>query len=1099
MPGIRRSRPALHALPLALFAAFLPLAAAAPAAAPAAAAPRVDLRALATAKSFDRFVVRFRADSAPARDPRARTLALERAVVRTRQQLQRAHAARGDARPQQDWRLDARRRLGVGADLVLSSARLDRAQAALLLRQLGADPDVEYVHADEVLHADFVPSDSNYASLWGMQDADAGIRADKAWDLGKGAGAVVAVVDTGFTDHGDLAANILPGYDMISDPARANDGDGRDADAHDPGDWTPGVASSWHGTHVAGTIAAVGNNAQGVIGVAWSAKVVPVRVLGVGGGDGSDIADGITWASGGSVPGAPANPNPAEVINLSLGGGGGCSATYQAAIDGANARGTLVVVSAGNSSLDAASGSLATCNGVVVVGANTSTSARSSFSNYGALVDVSAPGSSILSTINTGSTTPAAEGYTYYQGTSMAAPHVSGAAALAQAYRVARGGSPYTPGQLEARLKATAYPMTQGCADSSGAGIVDARTLLDVADDSTTLLADGIAVTGQSAGTGTGLRYAMASTTRAQGLNFSSTGGSGNADLYVRYGSAPTTSAFDCSSTLAGNGESCVVANAQPGTYYVLLQAASGYSSVAVTGAASGNRKPVPGFASSASGLSVAFTDASSDSDGGVSSRKWKFGDGGSSNQVNPTHAYNLAGAYTVQLTATDGSGASNCTLRQLDVNPLPVALANGVAKTGLAARTGAQLPFTLAVPADAGSLHFSTVGGSGDADLYVKFGSQATPSDFDCVSGSATATEDCDIPDPQAGTWYATVHAYSDISNVSLTGTHDGTVANLPPNAAFASSSNGLTANFTDTSTDADGSIVARAWDFGDGTGSSTANPSHTYAAGGTYTVQLTVTDNGGMQDTRSASVTVTAPVSISLSVGDAAIDEGNSSRRTLSFTVQLSNPAPSAVRYNIATSDDTATAGSDYIAKSLSGVAIAAGATSKAFTVSIKGDTAVEPDETFKVSLSNVTGATLADAQAVGTIRNDDGGSGGGGDGSGGTPSLRIDDVSIAEGDSGTRQLAFTVSLSAAAAGNVSYNIATANGTATAANNDYVAASLVGQVIPAGQTSKTFSVTVNGDTTVERSERVRVNVSGIVGATIADALGIGTILNDD
>ena len=1088
-----RPRPFLRALPFALLAC-LPLATAAPAAAPAA-APRVDLRALATGKSFDRFVVRFRAGSAPAGDEQARRIALDRAVARTHELVQRAHSARGGGPLGQDWRLSARRRLGIGADLVVTSQKLGRAQAALLLRQLAANPDVEYVHADEVLHADLVPNDTNYASLWGMQDADAGVRADKAWDLGKGVGVVVAVIDTGYTNHSDLSGNVLAGYDMIADVARSNDGDGRDADAHDPGDFGPGSNSSWHGTHVAGTVAAVGNNANGVIGVAWGAKVVPVRVLGAGGGDGTDIADAITWASGGSVPSVPANANPAEVMNLSIGGGGGCSASYQAAIDGANARGTLVVVSAGNSNFDAAAGSLATCNGVVVVGAHTSTSARSSFSNYGAVVDVSAPGSAILSTVNTGATTPGAEGYANYQGTSMAAPHVAGAAALAQAHRVAKGLAPYTPAQLEAQLKATAYPMTQGCAGSSGAGVIDARTLLDVADNGTRLLADGVAVPGQGASTGNGLRYAMVSTSKAQGLTFTSSGGSGNADLYVRYGSAPTTSSFDCSSTLAGNGESCVIANAQPGTYHVLLQAANTYSNVSLTGAASGNRKPVPGFSSSSSGLTVNFTDASTDADGGVASRLWKFGDGSQSTLANPIRAYSLAGAYTVQLTATDGSGASNCTLRQLDVNPLPVALANGVAKTGLAARTGAQLPFTLAVPADATTLHFKTVGGTGDADLYVKFGSQASPSDFDCVSGSASANEDCDIPDPQAGTWYATVHAYNDISNISLTGTHDGTAANVPPTANFNSSSNGLTASFTDASGDADGSIASRSWNFGDGSSSTSTSPSHTYAAAGTYSVQLTVTDNGGLQDSITKQVTVTAPVIVSLSIADVASDEGNATSRSMSFKVQLSAPAPAPVKFDIATADGTALAGSDYTAKSLSGVTITTGASSKNFTVNVKGDTAAEPDETFVVNLSAVTGASVADAQAIGTIRNADAGGGGGG----GTPTLSINDVAMTEGNSGTKQFVFTVQLSHAAAGNVTYSIATANGTASTANNDYVASSLVGQVIPAGQTTKSFSVTVNGDTALESNERVRVNVSSVVGATVLDGLGIGTITNDD
>jgi serine protease len=302
----------------------------------------------------------------------------------------------------------------------------------------------------------------------GLQDADAGIRATRP-----GTWATAAARRGG--DRHRLHRTQRP---VGEHPARlrlhlrserANDGDGRDADAHDPGNWSGGQNSNWHGTHVSGTIAAVTNNAKGIAGAAFGARLVPVRVLGVGGGDGSDIVDGIVWASGGSVAGAPANANPAEVLNLSLGGGGGCSATYQAAIDGAVARGSLVVVAAGNENLDASSGSLSTCNNVVVVGAHSNSAVRSSFSNYGAQVDISAPGSTIYSTINTGTTVPAAEGYANYQGTSMATPHVARRPRSPGLPRRARP-LPYTPAQLEAQLKATAYPMAQGCSVSSGAG-----------------------------------------------------------------------------------------------------------------------------------------------------------------------------------------------------------------------------------------------------------------------------------------------------------------------------------------------------------------------------------------------------------------------------------------------------------------------------------------------------------------------------------------------------------------------------------------------------------------------------------------------------
>jgi PKD repeat protein len=312
----------------------------------------------------------------------------------------------------------------------------------------------------------------------------------------------------------------------------------------------------------------------------------------------------------------------------------------------------------------------------------------------------------------------------------------------------------------------------------------------------------------------------------------------------------------------------------------------------------------------------------------------------------------------------------------------------------------------------------------------------------------------------------------------------------NVAPTANFSFTTSALTANFTDSSTDSDGTITARSWNFGDGATSTSTNPSHTYAAAGTYTVQLTVTDNGGLANSISKQVTVSSGGGVTVSIADVAISEGNATSKSMTFKVLLSAAASGPVKYNIATSNGTAVSGSDYTAKSLSGVTITAGVLSKNFTVSIKGDTVSEPDETFNVTLSNVTGATVADGQAVGTIQNDDGATG--------SATLSIGDISATEGNSGTKQFVFTVSLSQAAATDVSYNIATSGGTATA-GSDYVASSLAGQVIPAGQTSKTFSVTVNGDTVVETNERIRVSVTGVTGATLLDGLGIGTITNDD
>jgi serine protease len=392
--------------------------------------------------------------------------------------------------------LTVERELAVGAYVVKADKRV-----AGLLTALQARGDVEYAEPDLIMRALSTPNDPQYPQQWHYHEATAGMNLPGAWDLATGTGVTVAVLDTGRTSHPDLDANWVGGYDFISSATNARDGNGRDANPQDQGDWflagecgsSTGSNSSWHGTHVAGTVAAIGNNNLGVAGVAYNAKVLPVRVLGKCGGTVSDIADAIVWASGGSVNGVPANANPARVINLSLGGSGSCSQTFRRAITSATNRGSTVVVAAGNSNANASAFSPANCANVITVAALDRAGNRAFYSNFGATIEVSAPGGEVrletdppgsrttpqdgvLSTLNDGATTPGSPIYWTYMGTSMAAPHVAGLVALMRSKNPA-----LTNSQILSILQSTARAIPGSCSGGCGAGLVDAAAAVAAA------------------------------------------------------------------------------------------------------------------------------------------------------------------------------------------------------------------------------------------------------------------------------------------------------------------------------------------------------------------------------------------------------------------------------------------------------------------------------------------------------------------------------------------------------------------------------------------------------------------------------------------
>ena len=359
-----------------------------------------------------------------------------------------------------------------------------------LLTRLANDPAIEFAVEDHLRTARARPNDTLFDSQWHLQSNEvSAIAADRAWDIITGDGSVVvAVLDTGIRpEHPDLAPRLVPGYDFITDAALSGDGDGRDADPIDVGDFIDAAAqndpdlqaicgasllpqdSSWHGTRVAGVVAAAGNNSTGITGVAWNTRIQPVRVLGKCGGFDSDIIAAMRWAGGLAVPGVDLNPTPARVVNLSLGGEGACTAAYNQAIQELLARDVLVVSSAGNETGPVESP--ANCASTLAVGGLRHIGTKVGYSSLGAEVDVSAPAGNCVTTTlpclfpidttsNAGTTTPGASTYTDGNspniGTSFSAPQAAGVAALMLSANPSLG-----PNDLIDRIKSTARPFPQ--------------------------------------------------------------------------------------------------------------------------------------------------------------------------------------------------------------------------------------------------------------------------------------------------------------------------------------------------------------------------------------------------------------------------------------------------------------------------------------------------------------------------------------------------------------------------------------------------------------------------------------------------------------
>jgi len=397
--------------------------------------------------------------------------------------------------------------------------------ATELAAKLAADPDVEFAVPNGRARRTTAPNDPLYAlsmaelrsngvstqrgpasGQWYLRAPAATLAAgpvssidiEAAWARTRGsAGIVVAVLDTGVRpEHPDLSGRLLPGYDFVSNSTVANDGDGRDADPSDPGDWVTAADartttftscaaedSSWHGTKTAALVGASAEDGIGMAGAAPGVSVLPVRVLGKCYGSESDIQAAMRWAVGLPVPGVPLNPNPARVLNLSLGGGGSCSAGYQSAVNDVLATGAVIVAAAGNSA-GGPVGAPANCTGVIGVLALRHAGLKVGFSDLGSQIAIAAPGGNCINTTfgspclyplltatNRGLQGPVSSGWTdSYDaslGTSFSSPLVAATAALMFSVQPA-----LTPAMLLARMQATARPFPTTGGDNGDGSVV---------------------------------------------------------------------------------------------------------------------------------------------------------------------------------------------------------------------------------------------------------------------------------------------------------------------------------------------------------------------------------------------------------------------------------------------------------------------------------------------------------------------------------------------------------------------------------------------------------------------------------------------------